>query len=250
MRIAHVANARWVIPWLWIKTDGSIAVLEATQERIVDALREDLECRVNGLIFKYIPAAWRWILTIVAVNYSNCIAAKLWSHVPFLDTNTVTAIPVVDETILTAILLIGVRLTIDCFGRRGLAKAVLVRHCNIFHMSGGNAWNIIQDWRSRPDCLQVLKGRVQHGEVLYVGSSGGSIAAGLDMKYCVDDRSGLCDMDMNGLGIVGDMKVGVHHSNRNTFDKTDEISMFLGPQTAIFLNGLQCQPAMTSAVNG
>ena len=68
MRIAHVANARWVIPWLWIKTDGSIAVLEATQERIVDALREGLECRVNGLILKYIPAAWRWILTIVAVS--------------------------------------------------------------------------------------------------------------------------------------------------------------------------------------
>ena len=125
----------------------------------------------------------------------------------------------------------------------------LLRHCNIFHMAGGNAWNIVRDWRSRPGCLQVLQERVQCGEVLYIGSSGGSISAGLDMKYCEDDRSVPGDVDMKGLGIVSDMNVGVHHSNRNNFDNTDDdISVFLGPQTAIFLNGLQCEPAMTAVV--
>ena len=57
-------------------------------------------------------------------------------------------------------------------------------HCNIFHMSGGNAWNIVQDWRSRPDCLQVLEENAQRGEVLYAASSGMLFSAGLDMKCC------------------------------------------------------------------
>ena len=66
-------------------------------------------------------------------------------------------------------------------------------------MPGGNAWNIVQYWRSRTHRLQVLKERVQRGQVLYIGSSGGSVSAGLDMKYCEDDRSGLGDVDMKGL---------------------------------------------------
>ncbi len=40
-------------------------------------------------------------------------------------------------------------------------------------------------------------------------------------------RAGLGDVNMNGLGIV-DMNVGVHHSNRNNFDNTDDISVWFG----------------------
>ena len=68
------------------------------------------------------------------------------------------------------------------------------------------------------------------------------------MKYCEDDRSGSGDVDMKGLGIVLDLNVGVHHSNRHNFDITDGKAVLLWPETAIFLNGLQCEPAMTGVV--
>ena len=86
--------------------------------------------------------------------------------------------------------------------------------------------------------------------MLYIGSSGGSISAGLNMQYCRDPCAGLGDMGdvaMKGLGIV-DLNVGVHHENAHSFKSTDEISVFLGPRTAIFLNGLQCEPAMAATV--
>ena len=81
----------------------------------------------------------------------------------------------------------------------------LLRHCNIFHMAGGNAWNLVRDWQRHPCHLQILKERVQCGEVLYIGSSGGSISSGLNMQYCRDPCDGLGDMGdvaMKGLGIV------------------------------------------------
>ena len=130
----------------------------------------------------------------------------------------------------------------------------LLQHCNIFHMAGGNAWKIIQDWHHHhPHYLQVLKERVQRGEVLYIGSSGGAISAGLDMRHCEDDRAclGLGDMGdaacSQGLGII-ELNVGVHHSDRHKFNHADEMAVFLGPTTGIFLNGLQCEPAMAATV--
>ena len=126
----------------------------------------------------------------------------------------------------------------------------LLQKCNIFHMAGGNAWKLVDDWHHHPHHLQVLKERVQRGEVLYIGSSGGAISTGMDMRHCEDDRAGLGDMGdavMNGLGII-ELNVGVHHSNHHKFNNADDVAVFLGPQTAIFLNGLQCEPAMAATV--
>jgi hypothetical protein len=81
----------------------------------------------------------------------------------------------------------------------GESAMALLQHCNIFHMSGGDAWKIAQEWQCHPRHLQVLKDRVERGEILYIGSSGGSIVAGMNMKHCDDDRSGLGDLDTNGL---------------------------------------------------
>ena len=112
----------------------------------------------------------------------------------------------------------------DCDGHRvkmldldDASAMDLLQHCNIFHMAGGNAWKLADDWHHHPHHLQVLKERVQRGEVLYIGSSGGAISAGLDMRHCEDDRAGLGDMGdavMNGLGII-ELNVGVHHSNHH-----------------------------------
>ena len=41
----------------------------------------------------------------------------------------------------------------------------LLQHCNIFHMAGGNAWKLVQDWHHHPHHLQALKERVQRGNV-------------------------------------------------------------------------------------
>ena len=145
----------------------------------------------------------------------------------------------------------------DCDGHRvkmldldDASAMGLLQHCNIFHMAGGNAWKLVQDWHHHPHHLQVLKERVQSGEVLYIGSSGGAISAGLDMRHCEDSRAGLGDMGdavMNGLGII-ELNVGVHHSNHHKFNNADDVAVFWGPQTAIFLNGLQCEPAMAATV--
>ena len=96
----------------------------------------------------------------------------------------------------------------------------LLQHCNIFHMAGGNAWKLVQDWHHHPHHLQVLKERVQRGEVLYIGSSGGAISAGLDMRHCEDDRAGLGDMGdavMNGLGIIELKDSMIPHDLSKTF---------------------------------
>ena len=148
----------------------------------------------------------------------------------------------------------------DCDGHRvkmldldDASAMGLLQHCNIFHMAGGNAWKLVQDWHHHPHHLQVLKERVQRGEVLYIGSSGGAISAGLDMMHCEDDRAGLGLGDMGdaacsqGLGIIG-LNVGVHHSDRHNFNHADDVAVFLGPNTAIFLKGLQCEPVMAATV--
>ena len=109
-----------------------------------------------------------------------------------------------------------------------------LQHCNIVHMAGGNAWKIIQDWQHHhPQHLQVLKERILCGEVLYIGSSGGAISAGLDMRHCDDDRAVLCLGDIGdaacsqGLGII-EMNVGAHHSDLHNFDHADDVAVFLG----------------------
>jgi peptidase E len=149
----------------------------------------------------------------------------------------------------------------ECFGHRvklldldDASSMGLLQHCNIFHMAGGNAWRLVQDWHHHPHHLEVLKDRVQRGEVLYIGSSGGAISAGQDMRHCEDDRAGMGDvgdraagLDMNGLGII-ELNVGVHHSNHHKFNNADDAAVFLGPQTAIFSNGMQLEPAMAATV--
>ena len=124
----------------------------------------------------------------------------------------------------------------------------LLEYCNIFHMAGGNAWKLVEDWHRHPDHLQVLQKRVRSGEIFFIGSSAGAIAAGRAMRYCVDDRAGLDDVNSKGLRII-DLNVGVFHSNQHNFKQVDNNAVFLGPGTAIFFNGEKCKPAIGPKVH-
>ena len=92
-------------------------------------------------------------------------------------------------------------------------------------------------WHSHPECLHCLQNRVQCGQVLYVGSSAGSISAGQELKYCEDEPRPPNAANISGLGIV-DINVGVYHAKRNPFEITDKKSVVLGPRTCILVNGL------------
>ena len=86
----------------------------------------------------------------------------------------------------------------------------LLAGCNIFHMAGGNAWALAQLWGDRPDLAEILRTRVRTGEVMYIGSSGGSIVAGEMLSYCSDARSPEHLSDQ-GLGIMKKLDVAVYH---------------------------------------
>ena len=53
----------------------------------------------------------------------------------------------------------------------------LLKFCNVFHMAGGNAWDLAHLWAAQPELSNILVDRVLSGEILYIGSSGGSFMA-------------------------------------------------------------------------
>jgi hypothetical protein len=118
----------------------------------------------------------------------------------------------------------------------------LIKHCNIFHMAGGNAFDLADLWQQQLRLKKLLVDRVQQGEILYIGSSGGSFVAGNSLQYCTDaiSHTGL------GLGIL-DVNVCVHHTREQDSltqnrTSTDKKSLILGPGTGAFINGDKVEP--------
>ena len=120
----------------------------------------------------------------------------------------------------------------------GVKKAKdMLKHCNVLHMAGGNAFHVAALWSSRRELLSILKRRFYKGEILYIGSSAGSVVAGNLTKYCDDEPVGK-RFPETGLGLV-QANISVYHSNLPAFqtDTSDPSQLLLGPKTSVLIVG-------------
>ena len=134
-------------------------------------------------------------------------------------------------------------LSIDLTTPAGVKRAKgMLKHCNVFHMAGGNAFRVAKLWSSQTELLSILKRRFSEGEILYIGSSAGSVVAGNSTKYCNDEPVGN-RLPETGLGLVP-ANISVYHSKLPPFprDSSDPSQLLLGPKTSVLIVGDQGTP--------
>lgn len=82
------------------------------------------------------------------------------------------------------------------------ATASTIPLCHVFCMMGGNAYALMQKIHANSQCMTELQRRIKEGEVFYISTSGGTVVAGDDLRYCPDDLVQGVASDVGGLGLV------------------------------------------------
>jgi len=101
--------------------------------------------------------------------------------------------------------LISVGFKIDEFSITGMTKEDIeakLADKQVIYFCGGNTFYLL-DQVIKSNCGEIIKRKVNEG-VIYIGSSAGSMIAGLriDLVSEIDDRSKAPDLKSTGLGIV------------------------------------------------
>ena len=126
--------------------------------------------------------------------------------------------------------------SIDLTTPAGVKRAKgMLKYCNVFHMAGGNAFRVAKLWSSQTELLSILKRRFSEGEILYIGSSAGSVVAGNSTKDCDDLPVGQ-RFPESGLGLVR-ANISVYHSNKAPFqtESSDPSQLLLAPKTSVLI---------------
>jgi hypothetical protein len=90
-------------------------------------------------------------------------------------------------------------------------------------MMGGSAYKLMSLIQANSQCMTELQRRIKEGEVFYISTSGGTVVAGEDLRYCPDALVQGVASDVNGLGLVPcRIVIPVAHAKMFTQEQCEE----------------------------